>query len=70
MNKHKKYNWISVKDRLPNKEGIIKARSESIFVETNFTFEYGFEYDMQCEENVSIAGMGTPDKITHWLEDE
>jgi hypothetical protein len=64
-----KENWISVKERLPKKEGIVKAKSEGVFTETAFTHKYGFDYDMQCEEYSHIVGVGTPDKITHWLDD-
>lgn len=64
-----KNNWISVKEKLPQTEGIKKVKSEAVMTETAYTFKYGFDYDMQCEEYAAIAGIGTPDKITHWLDD-
>jgi len=59
--------WISVKDRLPDTEGIVKVMTEAVVTQTAYTFKYGFNYDMQCDEYAAIVGTETPDKITHWM---
>jgi len=62
--------WIGhrPKDKLPE-----NGQEVSIFTSANCccntVFEDGrFEYDRQCEENVSIAGIGTPDRVILWGE--
>ncbi|KKL98661.1 hypothetical protein LCGC14_1822180 [marine sediment metagenome] len=60
--------WISVEDALPRKSGKVRFKSLASCGETKYQIIGSmFIYDVECSANSSIAGIGTPDKITHWM---
>ena len=55
-----------VKDFLPEYCSIVRVITEA-GCDTQTVFEDGrFEYDLECEEKVSVVGMGTADKVILW----
>lgn len=60
-------NWISIDVALPLKSGKVGFKSEATAGETEYQMIGNlFIYDIECATNVNIAGIGTPDRITHW----
>jgi len=58
------------KDKLPEIGQPVRVITEArCFVDTGYT-THGFEYDLQCQEGVAIVGMGTPDKVILWSEQD
>ena len=62
-----KQDWIDVNIALPLKSGKVEFKSDGAVGETEYQIIGNmFVYDVECATNVEIAGIGTPDRITHW----
>lgn len=60
--------WISTDVALPRKTGDVKFKSFGGAVGKTIYQVIGnlFEYDIECEDNAQIAGLGSPDKVMFW----
>lgn len=61
-------NWINVKDRLPEIEGVYSIKTEGNCLGKSLFEKGSWDYDLQCQESVSVLGIGTPDKVICWIK--
>lgn len=59
--------WIDVNVALPLKSSKVEFKSVGSAGETEYqVIGNMFVYDIECSTNANIAGIGSPDRITHW----